>query len=118
MKKGFTLVESIISVVLIAIIGIGMFSAFSAVQYMFDRTRRRTQAFNFSREVYHRLRANYGYNDSQLNEGTHGDPETETGVVVKGEIANLLTDFKYDVAEEPTGGYKEVTVTFEWNEVI
>ncbi len=115
MRKGFTLVESIISVVLIAIIGIGMFSAFSAVQYMFDRTRHRAQAFNFAKEAYDRLRSNYAYTDSEMSDTSHA--EAEIGTIIRGEMLNLTSELTYDVSEI-SGGYKEVAVTVTWQEVI
>ena len=115
MRKGFTLVESIISVLLLAIIGIGVFSAFSAVQSMFYRTRSRVQAFNFAREAYDRLRSNYRYTDPLMEDNGPVSPhlESEIGTIIRGDMLNYTSSLIYYVSEVP-GGYKEVTVSVRW----
>ena len=115
-EKGLTLVEIIVSTLLISIIAAGSFAAFVGTRQLFNYTRHRLQAFNFAKETYDRLRSNYGYTDSQVNEGAHSDPESEIGTVIRGEMSDLYTDFTYSVTEEPTGGYKEVEITITWSE--
>lgn len=55
-KKGFTLVEVLVSLVIIAITATGIFASFIAAQYYVKRSKRRIIAFNFAREQLERLK--------------------------------------------------------------
>ncbi len=116
-RKGLTFVEIIVSTLLIAIIAAGSFSAFVGTQQLFNYTRHRLQAFNFTKEAYDRLRSNYAYTDSAMSD-TGGGPshtEAEIGTIIKGEMLNLTSELTYDV-DEISDAYKEVTVTVTWTE--
>ncbi|MFC1623874.1 type II secretion system protein [Candidatus Omnitrophota bacterium] len=113
-KRAFTLTEIIISTVIIGLVLAGTFSAFVATQYIFNRASHRAQAFNFAREAQDRLRSNYEYDsDSEMAVGTDKD---ELESIVRGELLDLGATLRYDVSEEPTGGYKEVAVSVTWTE--
>lgn len=117
-KKGLTLLEVLIAMLVISILAAGMFGAFIGAQALFNRARHRIQAYNFAREIQERLRASYVYTDSKLDPGGHDveNIESEMGdVIIKGELASLGATLTYDVAEEPDG-YKEVTARVSWTE--
>ncbi len=115
-NKGFTLMEVIISVLLVTVISAGVFGAFKAVQYIFNRSMHKMQAFNFAKEALDRLRSNYNYNSSpQMDTGTN-KPESDIGSIVRGEITNFNTVLTYDVSEPQPDGYKEVGVSVTWTE--
>ena len=113
-KKGFTLLEVVVSTLVITILAAGMLGAFVGSKIFFNRTRHRIQAYNFAREALERLRANYAYTDSQMSNGA-AHAEAEIGGVIKGELASLEAALTYDVAEQPNG-YKEVTSRVSWTE--
>jgi type II secretory pathway pseudopilin PulG len=112
---GFTFLEVIASTLIIAVLSAGMFSAFVGAQYIFNRSRHRMQAFNFAREAQDKLRSNYTYTDSQMNEGS-GHTESELGTIITGEMSNLNTVLTYDISEPEDDTYKEVTLRVTWNE--
>ncbi|MBU4590871.1 MAG: type II secretion system GspH family protein [Candidatus Omnitrophica bacterium] len=114
-RKGLSLIEIIVSVLIITIMAAGVFGAFVGTEYIFNRARHRLQAFNFAREVQDRLRGNYGYTDSQMNIAT-GHLESEVGSIIRGEMANLSTELTYDVSEPEVNGYKKVEVKVSWTE--
>lgn len=118
-NRAFTLLEVVVSTVIITVLAAGMFGAFVGAQYIFNRARHRMQAFNFAREAQDKMRSNYGYTDSQLEtkkkkEKSH--TESEIGTIIRGEMANLNTVLTYAVSEPETDGYKAVTVTVTWDE--
>jgi prepilin-type N-terminal cleavage/methylation domain-containing protein len=116
-KRGFTLTEIIISVLIISILGATMFSAFVGVQYFFNCTRHKIQAYNFAREAVGRLRSNYKYTDSPQMDIMDGHLESEIGNIIRGEMVNLDTELTYDVTAGPeAGSYKEVSVNVSWTE--
>jgi len=116
-RKGLSLTEIIVSVLIITIIAAGVFGAFVGTEYIFNRARHRLQAFNFAREAQDRLRSNYGYADSQMNVAT-GHLESEIGSIVRGEMADFTTGtaLTYDVSEPEADGYKKVEVKVSWTE--
>ena len=119
-KRGMTLIEVIISVVLVTIIAAGMFASFVTAKYIFNRERHRVQAFNFAEEAQARLRSEFEYADSEMDVGT-GKPESNIGTILEGELAEAGFNavLEYDVVAEPvgsTGSYKEVIVRVTWDE--
>ncbi|MFH1853990.1 MAG: type II secretion system protein [Candidatus Omnitrophota bacterium] len=118
-KRAFTLIEIVISTLIVAILAAGMFSAFVATQYIFNRERHRLQAFNFAREVLDKLRSNTNYQYASLNmqEGTVYD---ETGIITSKavDMANLTPSLTYEISGLDTDPYKTVTVTVTWQETI
>jgi len=117
-NKALTLVEVIISTLLVAILAAGMFSAFIGANYIFNRHRHRIQAFNFAREAMDRLRSEYTYSSNpQMNVGTD-KPESDIGTILKGELTDLNAVFEYDVSEPEVNGYKKVEVEIVWEETL
>ena len=114
-KRGFTLLEVVTATLIIVVLAAGMFGTFSAAQYIFNRSRHRLQAMNFAREAQDKLRANYGYRDSQISVGS-GHTESEIGTVIEGDMSGLNTVLTYDVSEPSPNTYKEVTVRVTWTE--
>lgn len=112
-KKGFSLVELIVSTLIISILAAGVFGAFIGAKYVLNRARHRIQAFNFAKEVQDKLRSNYKYEDTAMDLETH--QALDIGVATPGEMDPLVTSFTYDVSETPSA-YKQVTVTFTWDE--
>ena len=119
-KTGFSLVEIIISVLIITIMSAGMLGAFVGGQQLINRSSHRLQAMNFAREAYDRLRANYKYTDPQMDvtiEPARHD-ESEIGTIVRGDMTSLGDPLKYAVASSDQTAYKEVTVYVTWTEPI
>ena len=108
-NKGLTLLEVLVSVLIISIIAAGVFSAFIGSKAIFNRARHRLQAFNFAREAMDKMRSNYKYIDIQ--------EDMDIGPIVRGEeMQGLDTVLIYNVSEPEHGGYKIVDVTVRWNE--
>lgn len=114
-KKGFTMTEVIIASLIIVVLAGGMFSSFWGAQHFLNRAKHRAQAFNFAMEALDRLRSNYKYSDSGMNVGA-GHLEAEIGSILRGELSGLGATLTYDVTEPQVNGYKQVTVTVNWNE--
>ena len=119
-KKGFTITEVIVSGLIIAVLAAGVFSAFFEAQRLLNRARHRTQAYNFAVEALDRLRSNYKYSDTKMDAAS-GYSALDIGCAVTGEMATLIPlplgeNFTYNVTEPESHGYKQVTVTVQWNE--
>jgi len=117
-KKGFTITEVIVSVLIIVILSTGLFSAFFGTQHFLNRARHRMQAYNFSAEALDRLKSNYQYSSNpSMNIGdNHDQSEIEASGILKGDIVNLGGTLKYDVTEPQVNGYKQVTIKVHWDE--
>ncbi len=113
-NKGLTIVEIIVAVLIVSIIGAGMFSAFVGAQYMFNRAKHRLEAFNFAREAQDKLRADYAYTSNPAMVVGVNKPEPSIGSILRGEMATLSADLTYDVSEPVANGYKKVTVKVSW----
>ncbi|MBU1061968.1 MAG: type II secretion system GspH family protein [Candidatus Omnitrophica bacterium] len=120
-KKGLTLVEIIVSVLIITLLCAGLLGAFVGGHHFMNRSRHRMQALNFAREALDKLRSNYQYASSEMAAGSHDESEIG-GNIVRGEMANfppIAPDdpLTYSVSAEPaSGSYKEVTVSVKWEE--
>jgi len=123
-RKGLSLTEIIVSVLIITIMAAGVFGAFVGTEYIFNRARHRLQAFNFAREVQDKLRSNYGYDETvytDMDFGTH-DP-SNIDVSILGDLEPLIIEeggFTYKVYTYAEGsqvdGYKKVEVKVIWEE--
>ncbi len=119
-RKGLTLTEIIVSVLIVTIIAAGVFGAFVGTEYIFNRARHRLQAFNFAREAQDRLRSNYAYDSDPAM--TVGADKPESNIVgaepiIRGEeMTNLGTALTYDVSEPEADGYKKVEAKVSWTE--
>jgi len=124
-KKGLTIVEVIVSVIVIIILGAGLFGAFAGTQRLFNFSSHKAQAINFSMEALDRLRCDYKYSDSQMSLTTAASDaddhlESEIGAVIRGEMSDpaLSAALKYDVIDtgSAANGYKKVIIKVHWDE--
>lgn len=115
--KGFTLVEIMVSVLIIAILAAGMLASFIGSHQFFNRSRHRLQALHFITETYDRLRADYSYTDAEMSVAGSPHQEAEIGVIVRGDLVNLNHDLTYDIAEQ-AGAYKEISFSLTWDETV
>jgi len=119
--KGLTLVEIIISVLIITLTCAGLLGAFVGGHHFMNRSRHRMQALNFAKETLDKLRSNYRYTSSQMVAGIHDESEIGDNIF-RGEMANfppLAPDvpLTYSVSAGPAfGSYKEITVSVKWGE--
>lgn len=117
-KKGFTLVEVVVSTLVLAVLAAGVASAFWGAQHLLNRARHRTQAYNFAVEAMDRLRSNYQYSSDPAMSisNDHDQSEIDSEGILKGEIADLGGTLKYDIAELQSNGYKQVNIKVHWDE--
>lgn len=122
-NKGLTLIEIILSVVIIIIVATGILSAYFGGRELMDFSRHRLQAFNFTREALDILRSNAGchYDSLAMTEGNHTEADIG-GNIIRGEMkqSDFGTDLTYNVSYDAAGanpdGYKKVVVTVNWDE--
>ena len=122
---GFTLVEIMVSVVIIVIIAGGLFGAFVGAQRFLIKARYRLQAYISEKEVLDKLRSDSQWADNNMSEGLSPHKASDIGVNVSGELSRLLlnvnpdTDFTYNVQGNETDPYKTVTVTLklDWSKL-
>ena len=118
-KTGFSLVEIIISVLIITIMSTGMLGAFVGGQQLINRSSHRLQAMNFAREAYDRLRANHYYDaDPEMTIGNGKTPAGDLGTILRGGMTAFSTALTYDVSSSDQSAYKEVIVHVTWTEPV
>ena len=118
-KTGFSLVEIIISVLIITIMSAGMLGAFVGGQQLINRSSHRLQAMNFAREAYDRLRANHYYDaDPEMTIGNGKTPAGDLGTILRGGMTAFSTALTYDVSSSDQSAYKEVIVHVTWTEPV
>jgi len=118
-KTGFSLVEIIISVLIITIMSAGMLGAFVGGQQLINRSSHRLQAMNFAREAYDRLRANHYYDaDPEMTIGGGKTPAGDLGTILRGGMTAFNTKLRYDVSSSDQSAYKEVIVHVTWDEPV
>jgi len=105
-NKALSLIEIIVSILILTIIAAGMFSSFIGAESFFYGARHRIQAFNFAREAMDRLKSNHEYREI-------GDVSLDG--IIRGEMVGLNAELTYDVSERE-GAYKVVNVTVTWDE--
>ncbi len=122
-SRGTTLVEVIVSVLIISIVAAGVFGAFLGSQSFFKRSMHRIQAFNFARAAMEKLRSNYTYEDIGMEHIVQEEIVTDAhfielglGNIITGEMEDLGTELSYNVSEMEHGGYRVVTVRVTWDE--
>jgi prepilin-type N-terminal cleavage/methylation domain-containing protein len=117
-KKGFTLIEIVVSALIIVALAGGLLGAFWGSQRFLNRARHRIQAYNLAVEALDRLKSNYQYSDPKINVA-NGYLCSDIGCVISGEMTACMplgTDFTYNVEEPQVNGYKQITVKAHWNE--
>ncbi|NQV04735.1 MAG: type II secretion system protein [Candidatus Omnitrophica bacterium] len=121
-RKGLTLIEIMIAVLIILIAAAGILGAFIGGHQLMNYSRHKLQAMNFAREALDKLRCDYEYDSSAMLAGNHDyttDPAIcASGNIIRGEMQGLNSAaLTYSVSAEPeTDSYKEVTVSVQWTE--
>jgi len=126
-KKGFTITEVIVSVLIIGVLAAGVFSAFVGAERLLIRSRYRMQAYHFEKEVLDKLRSDREsqWADDNMSEALP-HKASDIGVSVSEDLGRLLfnadsdTDFTYAVQGDTAGRYnKTVTVTLklDWSKL-
>ena len=138
-QTGFTLVEVLVSLVIISITATGIFASFIAAQHYVQRSKRRIIAFNFARQQFERLKpsvredtwANTPQCDPDLNgmalTSTLNCPSYSPAEPVWTDWKNLPGDFgnsatwngrrRYKVEASGSGDYRAVTAEIRWRAV-
>ena len=106
MKKGFTLLELLVSITILAIGILGLGALFPAAMRSTLLTRQNTQAMEFCQQKTEYLR-NLNYEDADLTGGTH----TAESLDVKFVREYTVTD------DHPAAGMKRVIVTVSWQQM-
>ncbi len=121
-RKGLTLIEIMISVLIILIAAAGILGAFVGGHQLMYYSKHRLQAMNFAREALDKLKCDYEYTSSAMAAGNHdevSDPAIcASGNIIRGEMQGLNSAvLTYNVSAEPEiDSYKEVTVSVQWTE--
>jgi prepilin-type N-terminal cleavage/methylation domain len=127
-KKGFTMIEVIVSSMIIALLAAGVFGAFLGAKSFLNHARYRVQAFNFAMEALDRLRSNYSYKSSpQLDIDPADTWKSESNGLKDMDMLNATltadmgvnTTLTYrvdDAAGAAADGYKDVTIKVIWDE--
>lgn len=123
---GFTLVEILVALVILALAVGGIMSSFISSQRFISRSQRRLQAANYAREVLEQLRdgVNAQYWASAGNDklDIKGWTDCIAGPINPPLQINLATlaafnaRCDYMVVSESATGYRAVTVRIEWDE--
>lgn len=124
-KRGFTLVEVLVAMLILATVVGGVMASFVASQRFITRSTRRLQAANYSREVFELLKAGVnaqywvdpnGTDKLDLKDWT--DCTADLGI----NLTNLTAfggqcQYKVEAAlGQPAQGYRKVTVRIRWTE--
>ena len=119
-KAGFSLIEAVITVMLIAIVAVAALSIFAYCYRLALQADARIVAANFARETMEGLyKKDYG--DTGLNETvTHADPlpaGTEFGGGFLGRYPTATREYTIaeNAATEQSSDYKLITVTMTWS---
>lgn len=137
-NHGFTLVEVLVSLVIISITATGIFASFIAAQSYVHRSKRRVIAFNFARQQFERLKPSViaGTNPGEWDNTTANCNPDLNGLVVTSALncpgsnatwtswSNFAGDFgttwngqrRYKVEAVGSGDYREVQTQIRWNE--
>jgi len=122
------MIEVIVSSMIIALLAVGVFSAFLGAKRFLNHARYRVQAFNFAMEALDRLRSNYNYASSpQLVVDPVDTWKSESNGLKEIDMLNavLTTDMGVntvltyrvdDMAGAAADGYKDVTIKVSWDE--
>ena len=124
-RHGFTLVEVIVSAVILAATVACLLCVFSTESGVVDRTGRRMQAMVFARQTLEELKNAVGA-DTWPNSGLLGTvgvgiTATLPGSELKSKFSGTRTYTVTNIDADGVGGYeddeyKQVTVTIDWTE--
>lgn len=125
--RGFTLVEVLVSLVIISITAVGIFASFIAAQHYIERSGRRIVAFNFARQQFEQLKPAVSEatwaNNPTCDPNTNGLANTTNCADGWTSWKNLTGDFettwngqlRYNVtAGGSSGDYRVVRTEVKW----
>jgi prepilin-type N-terminal cleavage/methylation domain-containing protein len=121
-NRGLTLVEVIISALILAIVAGGMLHIFSIGKGMISVTGRRVQATDFASQTLEELKNEVNAEDWANDTGRLGSGIDIPDPLGSGELASFGGDRNYTVQNIDADGagesvdYKSVTVTVDWTE--
>ena len=128
-RRGFTLVEIIVSMLLLSTVAAGMLVVFVVGKRSVSLVGHKVQAISFAQETIDELRGRVGgylwaTPDTTLDVGDHdSDSDPDICALPAGDFLDTFNGARiYTVVNEPTGSadgeenYKKVTVTVNWNE--
>lgn len=112
-KQGFTLIEIIVSMIILALLASGFFSIMVSSRYLVMRSRMRLLATELASQQIERLKQ-YVRDDTWAVAGNPLDP---TGIwnAIAGMPAPYTGDYKVE-SGPPNTDYRKVTVRVRWNE--
>lgn len=127
-NHGFTLVEVLVSLVIISITATGIFASFIAAQSYVKRSKRRIIAFNFARQQFEQLKPAVRQDTWDTGSLTVTDADNDDCADDPGDWtpwSNLPGDFgttwggqsRRCISNAPMGrDYREVQLQIKWNE--
>lgn len=124
-KRGLTLVEVIISALLLALTVGGVLFIFTTEKGAVTQTGRRVQAMDFVRQTLEQLKNEVGADTWEITDFVNGSysPDLPSGCELKkfpyqGDPTNSMRDYTISAVPgiPPNSGYKQVTVTVQWTE--
>ena len=103
--KGFTIIETIIALIIIVIIAVGAFEFLQYCQRFLIDSDLRLMAVNLARETMEEQ-----YWNLDLADITDSDPLPDG--VLKDKHGG---ERNYSIADDPTGTYKTIKITIDWD---
>lgn len=130
MRKGFTLTEIIVAMLILSLAIAGIFGMFVMGRKPVAVIRRRAEGMNLAREATEELKSNINFNDfASFTSGDTSNTANDPGNFVPFTALSLPADFasnwggvwyylidNRDVDNDGTVDYKMISVKVEWNE--
>jgi prepilin-type N-terminal cleavage/methylation domain-containing protein len=116
-NKGFTLVEIIVAMVVLALLSTGLFSVFVSSRYIVRRSRSRLVALEVAKNVIENKRQYIRANTWYL--GNASDPLNPTGAWSAPDTTTYppySVRFKIDPGPSNTD-YRKISVQVQWNDI-
>ena len=116
-NKGFTLVEVVVSLLIILAAVSGIFASFVASQKYIRRAKTRAIAINSLRQQIEQLRPSVRQDTWKLPANPLYVPASATTSYTTGSIPNLKnSQLEYSVSSSSDTTYRTVAITAKWNE--
>jgi len=118
MKKGFSLLEIVISLIILGLTLAGIFSVFIAGRRYTERSRRKLVSLNVARQVIEKIkedvrRDTWASSTNRLSTGSHDAAGIYTAPVDFSDWQGTVT---YQVGDAGTSGLRQATINVSWNE--
>ncbi len=116
-KKGFSILEVLVALIIMGLALLGMFSVFIAGRRYTERSRRKLTSINIGRKVLESLK-----DDVRQDTWDTGNLSAGTGYTVDPSILpeRFLTYWDgtvyYDVSQVGTSNIRQASITVRWNE--